>query len=143
MSIEKPLEVIRAVRLLYISLAIGFVSSLVMLAFEVSKVSKLLVLFFLLLFFGLSGFFVFKISKGKNSARILFLVLFLLGVPFAIPNYINELRNNFLLGILSILIAVLQSAALYLLFKRSSNSWFKALKQERETEISDSGLKQE
>ncbi len=128
-SIEKPSDVTRAVQLLYASIAIGLVSSIVGIAYEISGSSIVFALVPLILFFGLFAFLVFKISKGRNWARITFLVIFLLGVPFAIPMYTQELRRNFLSGSLSIFIALLDLVAVYLLFRKKSNLWFKASKQ--------------
>jgi ATP-dependent Zn protease len=127
-SIERPSDVTRAIQLLYASIAIGFVSSIFRLASEVSGAPIAFAFIPLILFFGLFAFLVFKISKGRNWARIAFLVIFLLGIPFAIPIYVQELERSFLSGSLSILIALLQLMAVYLLFRRNSNSWFKARK---------------
>ena len=129
LSIEKPPVVTRAAQLLYASIAIGFVSSIVGIAYEISGSSIVFALAPLILFFGLFAFLVFKISKGRNWARITFLIIFLLGVPFAIPMYTQELKRNFLSGSLSIFIALLQSVAVFLLFRKNSNLWFKASKQ--------------
>ena len=129
LSLKRPSDVTRAVQLLYASIAIGFVSSIFGITYEISGASIFFALVPLILFFGLFAFLVFKISQGRNWARITFLVIFLLGVPFAIPMYMQELRRNFLLGSLSIFIALLQLVAVYLLFRKNSNLWFKAYKQ--------------
>ena len=66
-----------------------------------------------------------KISEGKNWARIVFLVLFVLGV---VP-YLFVLRSEFprspLLGTMSILQAGIQGWGLFLLFTGPGNAWFR------------------
>ena len=78
--------------------------------------------------FGLLFFLIRKISDGRNWARIVFLVLFLLGVPFSIPVYLEEVSRNLFLAILSSIQFILQVVAIYLMFTRNSTLWFKARK---------------
>ena len=93
-----------------------------------SESSVALVLFIMIITFGLFFFFIWKISDGRNWARIVFLVLFLLGVPLSIPVYLEEVRRNLFLGSLSFIQVILQLVAIYLMFTRNSNLWFKTRK---------------
>lgn len=121
----RPGEVTLAVRLIWISITIGLVISGIRVAPLVSGVSLVSVLLFALVFFGIYLFLVSKIAAGRNWARIVFLVLLVIGLPFAVPTYLAELRTSVVFGSISILIAVLQVVATYLLFTRNSNRWFK------------------
>jgi hypothetical protein len=127
-SVERPSDATRAIHLLYASIAIGFVSSVVRLTYDFFGARIVVALIPAVLIFGLFALLVFKISRGRNWARITFLVIFLIGVPFAIPIYAQELKRNFLSGSLSVFMALLQLVAAYLLFRKNSNTWFKAHK---------------
>jgi len=79
-------------------------------------------------FFGLLFFLVMKISAGRNWARIVCLVLVLLGLPFAISAYVQEVRIHLVSGTLSIIILILQLIGTFLLFTKQSNLWFRTRK---------------
>ena len=76
----------------------------------------------------LLAFFIWKIGQGKNWARITYLVLFMLGVPFTIYSYLTSEISTFsiILGIAGI---ILQIVALVFLFQKSSSDWFKSKKK--------------
>jgi uncharacterized membrane protein YbjE (DUF340 family) len=69
-----------------------------------------------------------RISARRNWARIVWLVLVLFGLPFAIPANLQEVRRNVLSGTLSVIITILQLIGTYLLFTRNSNPWFRTRK---------------
>lgn len=70
------------------------------------------------------GFFVLMINKGKNWARITFLVLSSLGGLFTIPLLFNSLEINFFSSILGIAQIGMQLIAIALLFQKPSSDWF-------------------
>ena len=78
---------------------------------------------------------IFLIGKRYNWARYLFLVLFVLGVPFSIKPLIESLSTAPISGLLGLVQAIAQAVGLVLLFKTSSAVWFK--KQTRDGQISD------
>ncbi len=121
----RPGEVTLAVRLLWISIAIGLLITGLRVAGLVSGASLVVALLLGVVIFGFYLFLVSRISAGRNWARIVFLVLFLIGLPFSIPTYLAELRKSVLFGSISILIAVIQLVATYLLFTKNSNRWFR------------------
>lgn len=121
----RPIEVARAVQLLTSALVLGLIASTVRLWSQVSGTTLLLALLMLVAFLTVFFYLIRKISAGRNWARILLLVLVLLGTPFAIPSYIAELHTNVLPGALSIVIIILQVIATILLFTKNSNRWFR------------------
>lgn len=124
-KVERPIQVTRAIQLLMSSLVIGFIASAVRLAGLISGTELVLALLILIAFLAIYFCLIRKISAGRNWARIILLVLVLLGTPFAIPAYIAEVRRNILPGTLSIIMVALQLIATYLLFKKNSNLWFR------------------
>ena len=121
----RPGEVTLAVRLLWLSIAIGSLTSGLRVAGLVSGASLVVALLIAIVIFGFYLFLVSRISAGRNWARIVFLVFFLIGLPFSILNNLAELRKSVLFGSISILIAVIQVVATYLLFTKNSNRWFR------------------
>ena len=126
---SRPKVITTAIRILTLSIAIGLLMSLVRVAQQVSGAPLILAILIVSAFFGVFLFLVSRIWAGRNWARIVFLILVLIGLPFAIPNYIAELRKNVLSGSVSMLIVILQLLGTYLLFTKNSNTWFRARKQ--------------
>ena len=77
-QIIRPSVVNKAVRLLYIALVIGVLRG-TMEAVNISKKS-LIGVFIMIAILGLSWFFIYKINCGRNWARIMFLILFILSI---------------------------------------------------------------
>lgn len=102
-STERPKKIKQAANLIYLSLLVGLIKSLL---YETMTTQKMLsdpkpltVVIITLLFLGWLGY---MIGKGKNWARITFLILCLvgmLGYPFIV---INEFQTIPLIGIVSI-----------------------------------------
>ena len=122
---SKPPDVNKGVKLLYASLLLGVVNEVVDFSYLRSLRSAGFALVVFLFTFGLLLFLVLKISSGRNWARIVFLVLFLAGIPFFLPNLTKELKRNPLVATISVVQVLLQTGALFLLFKSASAVWFK------------------
>lgn len=84
----------------------------------------------------LIGAILLLIYKGKNYARIILLVMMLIGLPISINILINPIKpiQNVYWGYLYFLVAIvtniLQIYATFLLFKRENNIYFKRKKKE-------------
>jgi hypothetical protein len=122
----RPIEVTRAVQLLTSALVIGFIASAIRLRGQVSGTTLVVALLILIVFLTIFFYLIRKISAGRNWARLVLLVLVLLGTPFAIPAYIAEVSRNVVPGTLSIIIIILQVIATVLLFLKNSNRWFRS-----------------
>lgn len=123
---QKPQSVSTAVVLLWASLAVGLVKVVIDYSYLMSQTpSVATVIFFLVLTFALLGFLVFRISAGKNWARIAFLVMFLIGVLPTVHHTAAEFSRSFFVGALSAAQLGLQGYALFLLFTQSGNPWFR------------------
>lgn len=127
-STVRPREVALAIRLILLSLALGLVVAATQAVQRVSGIPLVVTLLIAVVFYGLLALFVSKILPGRNWARIVFLVLVLIGLPFAVPTYIGQLRQSVLFGLAGIVIVILQVFATYLLFTKNSNSWFRSRK---------------
>jgi hypothetical protein len=72
--------------------------------------------------------FISRISARRNWARIVWLVLVLFGLPFAIPANLAEIKRNVLTGAFSVIVTLLQLIGTYFLFTKNSNEWFRTRK---------------
>ncbi|PJE81059.1 hypothetical protein COU58_04535 [Candidatus Pacearchaeota archaeon CG10_big_fil_rev_8_21_14_0_10_32_42] len=132
---SRPDKVSTAVTLLWIVIAVGVISSIFNFSslLEIYNASGLglggliFTLYFSLLFL---VFLIWKIGQGKNWARITYLVLFILGVPFTIYGYLTPtIEVSAFLIILRIAVMIVQIVALVFLFQKPSSDWFKSMKK--------------
>jgi hypothetical protein len=116
--IEKPAIVVKAIWLLCFSLAILFISSL-WLAFH-NPIASQPGFFSLLIMAWLTH----KTNQGRNWARITFLVLYIIGTLISIPALFMVPQSIVNVGVF-IIQAVLQLAALIMLFSQAARRWFR------------------
>ncbi|MFP4402973.1 MAG: hypothetical protein ACOC3X_00320 [Nanoarchaeota archaeon] len=136
-NIVRPNKVSIAVKLLWITIVVGIIRSII----ELPNTLEVLieqgfyfglaigfVIFTAFISLAIISFFIYMIGKGKNWARIIFLVLFIIGIPFSILPLVQSLMANPISGIIAIGQTILQIVALVLLFQKSSSDWFKLMK---------------
>lgn len=121
----KPRAVIIAVRLLYVSIAVGFLRGIIVGPQAVKDVPIASVVLVLIFVSGVLWFFIHKISRAKNWARIVYLLLFVIGNWFTILPLFRSVAAYPLTGLLGIGQATLELAAMVMLFSGPSNQWFK------------------
>ena len=124
----RPKTVTTAVTLLYMTLGIGVIRGIL----EASRLSETapigFVVFIMLATLGITGLFIYAIAKGRNWARITFLVLAIIGTPLAVKPLLESLAASPFSGVLGILQSLLQIVGLVLLFLKPSSHWFKKMK---------------
>jgi len=121
----KPREVDWAISLMLAALAIGPITT----AMDWSHLKSLgpiqrLVLDGVVTLLLLS-YFIWKVSQGRNWARITLVVFFLLGLPFYFFYVRAQAGRSAILAILSILQALMQGTGLLLTFVAPAKDWFK------------------
>lgn len=122
---QKPQAVVTAVNLLWASLAVGLVNMLMDFSYPSSVALAAFTNFILIFTFALTAFLNFKISAGRNWARITTLVLFIIGVLPTLPIVLDEFSRSAVVGALSVAQVGLQVYALFLLFTQPGRSWFR------------------
>ena len=127
-NVARPKETTSAIQFLYASLAIGLIRAVFGLTPRVSGAALILAALIVIAVFALGFFLVWKISAGRNWARIILLALVLINLPFAVLGNVSELKRSVLSGAFSILIEVILWIGTYLLFTRNSNLWFRSRK---------------
>ncbi|MEA2084849.1 MAG: hypothetical protein U9O82_11585 [Thermodesulfobacteriota bacterium] len=130
MVAEKPVEVINAVRLIYGSICAGIINSVI----EHHAISIEEWLPQIVFSYGISFLLATKILLGKNWARITYLIIIFIGIPPIILNFINTISQSPTVGAIMLLTFVLQIAAVVLLLKNKSKTWFKAQKVQLNSE---------
>ena len=130
---SRPSKVSIAITLLWIVIAVGVVSSTFNFSnsLEIANASGLglgWLIFTLYFTFLIVAFFIWKIGQGKNWARITYLVLFIIGVPFTIYSYLTS-EISMLSIIPGIAGMIVQIIALVFLFQKQSSDWFNSNKR--------------
>lgn len=124
-SVQKPQSVDTAVNLLWASLAVGLVKMLMDLS-SLSAIAPAAFTNFVMIFvFAFIAFLIFKISAGRNWARITFLVLFGIGMLPTLPLILAEFSRAPVVGALSVAQVGLQVYALFLLFTQPGSAWYR------------------
>lgn len=121
----RPARVSQAVLLLKFALALGALTGALHVIRAVAGTTMVIALVMVIAFFASGFLLVWRISLGNNWARILLLVLVVVGTPLAVPGYIRDLKHGLAWPAVSILITMLQLVGTYLLFTGSSNAWFR------------------
>jgi hypothetical protein len=122
---QRPHSVGSAVNLLWASLAVGLLKTLMRFADFSAQASAAFTIFVVAFTFAIIGFLIVSISAGKNWARITLLVLFVIGVLPTLFIVSSELSRSLLLGTLSVAQIGLQGFALFLLFTQPGSTWFR------------------
>lgn len=138
-QLAQPQKVNTAVKLLYASLGLGIISSVLfppgldeVSSFDSALNDSLFIFFTAGLTFGLTWLLIYMIGKGKNWARITFLVFFIIGIPLSIvtfPLFLLLSDTPVIDGSLFLVQTGMDLVALVFLFQGESSAWFKALKQ--------------
>ena len=126
---EIPKKVKQAVKLIYLSILVGIIKSVLyetMTSQKMLSIPKSLTIGIMTII--LIGFLGYKIGQGKNWSRITLLVLTLIGMteyPFIV---IREFQTSPVIAIVSIVQMLIQFYALIFVFSGDSKQWFKELK---------------
>ena len=124
----RPYKVTTAVKLLYITLGIGVLRGIMGSSTQAEVTSPAFVMFIAFFVLVVMWLFIFMIGKGRNWARITFLVLFIVGTPFSVLPLMQSLGANPISGLLGIVQTIIQIVALVFLFQKPSSDWFREMK---------------
>jgi len=124
----RPPRVGTAVKLLYITLGIGVLRSTMDASMYTEVASPAFAMLITLFVLGVMGCFLFMIGKGRNWARIAFLVLFIISIPFAALPLMQSVGANPISGRIGIIQIIIQIVALVFLFQKLSSDWFRDMK---------------
>jgi len=122
---DLPRSISNSSKLIYASIFLGIINPIIVhIVSGNQSFSNPINLIVILVSTGTLAFLGYNINLGKNWARIIFTVLCGLGLlmfPLVLP---ETFRLNLIVGILSTLQVILQGAAIILLFKSDSRTWY-------------------
>ena len=129
-KMEKPVSFKKAAILVYASLGVGLIKSLLYeLLTDTKMISNPNNLVIGIFTIALIGFIAYHAGQAKNWARITFLVMFVLGGLMMPSIIIEEFRTVPIIGIITLIQTGLQLYVLIILFSVECKDWFKQLKQ--------------
>ena len=126
-NIELPRTIAIAIGLYGLDIAIGIVRDIFRFP-EIPSNIRVFMLIMTVVLNVLFAYLVLQILNGKNWARVLSLILFLIGIPRSYTLIRREFPTLSLTTWLIIIEIVLEGLALILIFTSSGNEWFKSKK---------------
>ena len=123
--VQKPQSITTAANLLWASLVVGLAKMLMDFSNLATLAPAAFTNFVLVFTFAVIAFLIFKISAGRNWARITFLVMFVIGMLPTLPLMLAEFSRSPVVGALSVAQVGLQVYALFLLFIQPGSVWFR------------------
>jgi len=131
---ERPSKVALAVKLFYLVVGVGIVRAIMTIMRHADVRSPYFLIYTKLIIYAGSLYLIYQLSKGKNWARWLLVVIFIIAVPLVIlPVFVSYSHNpvDTLLGFIQTALYII---GLVFLFHRSSSSWFGAEKISKKSE---------
>ena len=129
---SRPDKIRKAVTLLYVTVGVGVLRSIMEAARLSQGLSVAFAMFIMFAVLGIMWFFIHMIGKGRNWARITVLVFFIIGIPFSVVPLLQSLAANPISGVLGIGQVAIQAVALVILFQKPSSDWFREMKGSRQ-----------
>ena len=121
---ETPEKVVTAVKMLYFLIAIGVIRTSMTVIRHADVRSPYFLIFIKLAVYAAALFIIYKISKGKNWARWLLLVVVTIAFPLSILPIFDSIAHNPFDTLLGFLQLALYIVAMVFLFHKSASGWF-------------------
>ena len=131
---ERPSKVNLAVKLFYLVVGVGIVRAVMTILRHADVRSPYFLIYTKLIIYAGSLYLIYQLSKGKNWARWLLVVIFIIAIPLTIlPAFASYYHNpvDALLGFIQIALYII---GLVFLFHGSSSHWFGAEKISKKLE---------
>ena len=126
--LEKPAAVVAAVRILYLVIAIGTGRVVLAVIRHADVRSPGFLTLTKLLFYGACIFLVYQLGKGKNWARWGLAALLVLNIPLTVLPAFEGISHSALNTSLVLLQLGLYIAAMVLVFREPSSTWFDTMR---------------
>lgn len=120
-----PPKIVTAVRMLYLLIAIGIVRTGMTVIRHVDVRSPYSLIITKLLVYAVTAFLIYQISRGRNWARWLLLLIVTIALPLSILPTFDAISHNPVHTLLGFLQLGLYIVAMVFLFQRSTSSWFR------------------
>jgi len=120
---QKPEKIVTAIKLLYLLIGIGMIRTFMTVMRHADVRSPYSLIFTKILIYAASVFLIYQISRGKNWARWLLLVIFAIAFPLSVLPTFDAISHNPVHALLGLLQLGLYIVAMVFLFHRSSTEW--------------------
>jgi hypothetical protein len=124
---ERPKEVVYATRFMIASLVVGVIAFPLRGA-ELKPQLWFIGIFAIVLTVIFTLFLLFMILGGRNWARLLYVTLFFIGLPFSLPAFVITFSKNPTAAVATLTQLALQTMAVVLLLQKPVRDWFKFVK---------------
>jgi hypothetical protein len=132
---HKPASIIAAIKILYAGIFLSFLNWALgwwtTTLFAPAPTQSVVIL---IVTVGIMFALIKNIGLGRKWARVVFLILFLLGAVAYSWTFVALLNASMLVAVLSLLQAILLIIALYYLFSRASTQWFNRVQEKAHDE---------
>jgi uncharacterized membrane protein YjdF len=125
---ERPLKVTLAVKFFYLVVGLGIIRAVVTIIRHADVRSPHFLIYTKLIIYAGSLYLIYQLNKGRNWARWLLGVIFIIAIPLVILPAFASYSHNPVDALLAFIQTALYIIGLVFLFHRSSSSWFGAEK---------------
>ena len=124
-KVDRPEQVTKAVGLLWLTLALGLIGSALQWQYLTSLSGVGFALYVQVVTFAVLAWLIHKLSRGRNWARITFLILFIIGLAPGLMQLSATMGRSPIAAVIGGLQFALQAWALYLTFSEPGRRWFR------------------
>ncbi|MGD9229129.1 MAG: hypothetical protein PVF26_21680 [Desulfobacterales bacterium] len=131
---ERPLKVTLAAKFFYLVVGLGIIRAVVTIIRHADVRSPHFLIYTKLIIYAGSLYLIYQLNKGRNWARWLLGVIFIIAIPLVILPAFASYSHNPVDALLAFIQTALYIIGLVFLFHSSSSSWFGAEKISKKSE---------
>ena len=131
---ERPLKVAHAVKIFYLVVGVGIIRAVMTIIRHADVRSPYSLIYTKLIIYAGSLYLIYQLNKGRNWARWVLVVIFIIAIPLVILPAFASFSHNPADTLLAFIQTALNIIGLVFLFHPSSSSWFGAEKTSRKSE---------
>ena len=131
---ESTLKLTHAVKIFYLIVGVGIIRATMTIIRHADVRSPYFLIYTKLIIYAGSLYVIYQLSKGRNWARWMLVVIFIIAIPLVILPAFESLSHNPVDALLEFIQTALYIIGLVFVFHRSSSSWFGAEKISKKSE---------
>ena len=131
---ERPLKVAHAVKIFYLVVGLGIIRAVMTIIRHADVRSPYFLIYTKLIIYAGSLYVIYQLSKGRNWARWMLVVIFIISIPLVILPAFESFSHNPVDTLLGFIQTALYIIGLVFIFHRSSSNWFGAEKISKKSE---------
>ena len=131
---ERPPKVSLAVKFFYVIVGLGIIRVVMTIIRHADVRSPYFLIFTKLIIYAGCLYVIYQLNKGRNWARWVLVVIFIIAIPLVILPAFESFSHNPVDTLLAFTQTALNIIGLVFLFQRSSSSWFGTQKKSKKSE---------